>query len=125
MKSIFISLLTFLVGFTQHDAMKDSSSRAEITAGELRQHVRSLASDELAGRKTGEEGNRAAAKYIGDLFAKYDLKPMGDDRSFFQSFPFLASIHPGKKNELSFSGQGLDIQCTLDKNYRPVSISAD
>jgi hypothetical protein len=37
---------------------------ADITAAELREHVTYLASDELAGRGSGSDGNREAAIYI-------------------------------------------------------------
>ena len=42
------------------------TSTPEITAEELKAHVKYLASDELEGRLAGTEGNRKAAAYIAD-----------------------------------------------------------
>ncbi|AUD05111.1 M20/M25/M40 family metallo-hydrolase [Spirosoma pollinicola] len=59
-----------------------SLSRAEVEA-----HTRFLASDELEGRRTGEQGNRVAARYIAEQFRQLGLKPAGsvDNKSdYFQ-----------------------------------------
>ncbi|QMW01789.1 M28 family peptidase [Spirosoma foliorum] len=45
-------------------------SRAEVEG-----HMRFLASDELEGRRTGEQGNRVAARYIAEQFRQLGLKP--------------------------------------------------
>ena len=45
-------------------------SRAEVEG-----HTRFLASDELQGRRTGEPGNRTAARYIAEQFRMLGLKP--------------------------------------------------
>jgi len=59
------------------------SSVESITARELRDHVEFLASDELAGRMTGESGVREAERYIAEAFAGFGLKPLpGDDDHF-------------------------------------------
>ncbi len=59
---------------------------ATITEGELRAHVRYLASDELEGRDTGSAGERLAGEYLAQAFARYGLEPMGEDGSFFLPF---------------------------------------
>ena len=48
-------------------------SRADMEA-----HMRFLASDELLGRRTGDAGNRVAARYIAEEFRRLGLKPAGD-----------------------------------------------
>ncbi len=106
-------------------AQENRVSSAEITSKELLQHVRYLSSDELAGRKTGEEGNRLAAQYIANEFASYGLTPMGDHGSWFQNFPFLASVRPGKINRLTFSQTGWVLTCEMNDGFRPLSISGD
>ncbi|WP_041616406.1 M20/M25/M40 family metallo-hydrolase [Spirosoma linguale] len=60
-----------------------SMSRAEVEA-----HIRFLASDELEGRRTGEQGNRVAARYIAEQFRQLGLKPASttDDKpDYFQT----------------------------------------
>src|SRR5512135_3367239 len=43
-----------------------------------------LASDALAGRKTGEPGNDSAAAYLAREFRRLGLRPAGDSGGFFQ-----------------------------------------
>lgn len=54
-------------------------SRAEVEA-----HTRFLASDELQGRRTGEPGNWAAARYIAEQFRQLGLKPAGAEGDYYQ-----------------------------------------
>jgi hypothetical protein len=60
----------------------------------LRDHVRFLASDELAGRDSGEPGLEVAAEYIANRFREYGLEPAGDRGTYFQRFtiPFGADF---------------------------------
>lgn len=57
-----------------------------VTAGEISDHVRYLASPKLEGRGTGTNGGKLAAKYIAKEFKKYGLKPGGDGGSYLQEF---------------------------------------
>jgi pectate lyase len=45
-------------------------------------HVRALADDRLAGRETGSEGHRIAARYVADQFRRLGLAPAGADGYF-------------------------------------------
>ena len=64
----------------RHRAMRS------ITEKELRADIELLTSDELAGRKTGSAGNRAAAELIAQRFQRLGLKPAGDDDGYLQRF---------------------------------------
>jgi aminopeptidase YwaD len=81
----------------------------------LREHVTYLASDKLAGRRTGSKGATAAAEYIANEFARYGLRrSIGRDlpgmsrleadspRRYMQQFPYVAGLELGKANELVF-----------------------
>ena len=59
-----------------------------ISRAEVEGHTRFLASDELQGRRTGEPGNRTAARYIAEQFRMLGLKPAGDAGDYFQSIGF-------------------------------------
>ena len=61
-------------------------------------HIRILASDEYEGRGTGSAGEEKAAQYIESQFKKFKLKPMGDNGSYRQTFPFKGGMH-GTGNE--------------------------
>jgi len=51
-------------------------------------HLRFLASDELQGRRTGEPGNRIAARYIAEQFRLLGLRPAGEGNDYFQPIAF-------------------------------------
>ena len=81
-----------------------SSGTAEITAADLRDEVGFLASDERQGRMTGSAGAKQAADYIADRLQKAQLKPAGDNNTFFQKFEFNSGVKVLKeKNELVLS----------------------
>ncbi|HIG10155.1 MAG TPA: M28 family peptidase [Planctomycetes bacterium] len=59
-----------------------------ILRADLEEHVRFLASDELAGRKAGSPESVAVAHYLAEALAECGLEPAGDDKSFLQLVPF-------------------------------------
>ncbi len=72
----------------------------EITANELREHVKYLSSEKLEGRLTGSKGADLAAEYIANEFRMYGLKQNGDSGSFYQKFEFIAGVKLGLENQL-------------------------
>ena len=62
-----------------------STDKKELIVDRMKNEVNYLSSDELMGRKTGTEHEKIAARYIADIFKKYDLSPKGDS-GFFQNF---------------------------------------
>ncbi|MVM29509.1 M28 family peptidase [Spirosoma sp. HMF4905] len=97
--AIVLSTTTMQV---QAQAVKAGSSAKKIAATpkfpeftmsrtEVEAHMRFLASDELEGRRTGEQGNRVAARYIAEQFRLMGLKPAvmtGSQQDYLQSIPF-------------------------------------
>lgn len=57
-----------------------------ITSLELRKHVDVLADDTFEGREAGSRGGRAAGMYLMKEFQRHNLKPAGDNGTFFQDF---------------------------------------
>ncbi len=100
----FFYLLNSLNIFAQQLVDPDSISLNE-SAEQIKKHTEVLSSDSLEGRGTGTTGGNLAAKYIASEFAKYGLKPVGQDNSFYQNIPMHGS-HPLKTSELKiFSGE--------------------
>jgi aminopeptidase YwaD len=98
----------------------------EITAKDLQSYVRFLASDELAGRAAGTEGNLRAADYIAGLMKRYGLQPAGDNGSYFQTFEFVSSVKLGPGNSLAFEGSPVPdgkLSLKVDEDYRPFGFS--
>jgi len=65
---------------------------SQISADSIKKHLVYLASDELAGRGTGTPGGEKAARYLSNQFRKYNLKPVGDNRTYFQKIPMHGSL---------------------------------
>ncbi len=57
----------------------------------LQAHIEFLADDYLLGRDTGSEQYEIAARYVASHFQQFDMKPAGDNDSWFQSVPFVRS----------------------------------
>jgi len=81
----------------------------------LRADITHLASDKLAGRRTGSDGANRAAEYIAREFARIGLRrSIGYDTAgmsileadspnrYLQKFPYVAGVELGKDNLLSF-----------------------
>jgi aminopeptidase YwaD len=90
----------------------------EITQFELKQHIKYLASDELAGRYPGTEGDKKAAEYIRNHFRSFGLKMEGTDG--FQSFEVTIKIKAGLNNKF----QAGKISGTAMIDFTPTGFSA-
>src|SRR5437867_3530470 len=91
MRSIPLALL-LLVGCAPK---VDEFVSPDITSQELRRHIKYLASDELKGRMSGEEGNRLAADYIASQFKRDGLLSPPEHATprggYLQEFSFVTS----------------------------------
>ncbi|NUO07305.1 MAG: M28 family peptidase [Candidatus Brocadia sp.] len=99
----------------------------EITAADLRTAVQYLASDELEGRMTGTKGTQMAAQYIVHYFKEIGLKPIGDNGSYFQEFPFISGskiIRYQNHLEILKNGKEL-IKYEVDKDFLPLAFTAN
>lgn len=79
-----------------------------VTARQMKEYLTFIASDELEGRDTPSRGLDIAAKYIAGHLASWDIKPAGDDGSYFQKFPLrLGKIVPNA-TRLELNGQSFE-----------------
>lgn len=67
-----------------------------ITAVELQNHLKVLASDEYEGRETGKKGQKMAAEYIANYFKGLGLPPVLGD-SYYQEIP-MRLLDPSSVN---------------------------
>ena len=119
-----ILLLIFLPALT---TLGQTSSPA-ITAEEIKEHIKYLASDELEGRLTGTEGNRMAARYIAGLMKQYGLAPAGDSGTYFQSFDFVSSVKLGGNNACVVErkpDEGGKQELKVDTDFRPLGFTSN
>src|SRR5215813_5150705 len=60
-----------------------------ISAENIREHTRFLASDLLEGRGVGQRGGQLATEYIATQLALAGAKPAGDNGTYFQKVPLV------------------------------------
>ncbi len=100
-------------------------SNPDITAAEVRAHVRYLASDELQGRGSGTSGNDRAADYIASRFKAAGLKPLGDSGAYFQKFSVFTGMKLGPVNRLVTQRGGITVEHKVTDDFMPLSFSAN
>ncbi len=72
---------------------------------DLKNHLSILTSDSLEGRETSYPGQKKAAQYIAGIFEKLNLRPSGDNGTYFQHFDVeISRIHPETKIVVETSG---------------------
>jgi hypothetical protein len=93
-----------------------SIDEPEITIQELESHINYLASDKLAGRYPGTEGDMLAATYIRDRLESYGLQPLLGDG--LQVFNIIYSVKAGDNN-LILDGNELE----MSEDFMPFTFS--
>ena len=114
-RTYILLLLSYLLGSSVILTAQDYSSLPEfqISQEEIASHVFFLASDELKGRRTGEEGNNVASRYIAEQFRSYGLKtPPGQD-SYFQTIMFEQKMAMGESTIEAEEGQIDAANCVM------------
>jgi hypothetical protein len=115
-------LLAFVLGI--------SAQKVDIVDKNLRASVAYLTSDALAGRRTGESGADAAAKYVETMFKKFGLKPMARNAkgraTYLQTFPYVTAMSLGTANTLSFRGNanGKKVELKIGEDWTPLAFSS-
>jgi Zn-dependent M28 family amino/carboxypeptidase len=108
---VLAALLTAVSVFAQQPA----TAPLEPSTQRLQQHISYLASDALAGRRTGTAGATDAARYVAGEFSRLGLRPAiqkaGASRrlsvamsQYLQLFPYVAGVELAKGNELRLVG---------------------
>ena len=97
---------------------------SDFEAADIVRHVDYLCRKELGGRMTGSEGERKATAYVAAYLSHLGCQPL-ENESYFQAFDFPkgAELLPG--NALSWSSK-TDASTTVDeKDFRPLTFSAN
>ncbi|PKM06048.1 MAG: aminopeptidase [Gammaproteobacteria bacterium HGW-Gammaproteobacteria-4] len=80
----------------------------EVSAEDFSVHVRTLASDEFAGRAPGSAGEQLTVQYIQSQFERLGLKP-GNGDSYLQTVPMVESeVDPSAHLAMQVKGEALD-----------------
>lgn len=111
-----LSLALVVINVASVSAQQVAPARTNSTpdVARLRAHIALLASDKLEGRRTGTKGAEAAARYIGEEFARLGLSTdYKNDGQYYrtygtqaarhiQPFPYVAGVELGKLNAMRF-----------------------
>jgi hypothetical protein len=93
---------------------------APSAADELLRHAKYLASSELTGRGVDTPGIKLARDYIKSEFAKYGLKPGGDNGSFLQGFDVAVGVTIKQPTRLSLGSEPI---LALDQDWTALGFS--
>ncbi len=69
-----------------------AQTTTEVSVSNLKKHVEYLASDKLKGRRTGDKGEKMAAKYVKNEFKRIGLAPKGT-KGYYHEFLFRYNPH--------------------------------
>ena len=94
----------------------------------IRQHIEFLADDALEGRMTGSEGAQRAAEHIATQFEALNLKPIGDEQNYFQTFEFTSGRRIiAEENQFHITrqmhGSEQVMAFSVERDFQPLSFS--
>ena len=112
--------IPFFLLLTGCASQRQATNSNEPLVSNLRSHVEYLASDKLEGRRTGTEGEKLAAEYISNAFAKAGLQPKGSN-GFFQTFSVAEGKEMTSANRLAIN----DTELSPGKDFFPLAYSAN
>src|SRR5216684_3727003 len=114
-----LSLLAFCLAHTSAAQSTAPNGVDSIQAGDLRQKLTYIASEEFNGRGNGTPELNMAAAYIADVFQKSGLQPAGDPGSFYQHFQIYSSIL-GLNNDVRIHRPGdTDLKLAVRTDFIP------
>jgi len=95
------------------------ATSGDFSPSDVGRHVDYLCRPELGGRLTGTEGEKNATAYVAAIMEGLDLKPAGQDTTFFQDFPFTSGVDLGVENQLALGEKTF----RMNEQWRPVVFS--
>jgi aminopeptidase YwaD len=119
--TIFFSLTAFIFSDRDDDQINRSP---EITASELFEHVKYLASEKMEGRLPGTEGDRLAQEYFIKEFREYGLQPGGVD-GFIQPFNMVTSVRLGEINKFNINTGNRILELKVSEDFLPMGFSSN
>jgi hypothetical protein len=85
--------------------------------------VEILASDDLMGRETGEEGIRKAEEYIAAEFSRYGLEPVPDQDDLFVEYTLYRRTFDLESTFVSLAVNGETVRGDVGDDFRPFGFS--
>ena len=124
-KNFFATLLIGLtLGATATAALTAWSAgippQTQGAISDLEQHAKYLAAQKLTGRGVDTPGIKLARDYIAAEFAKYGLRPDGDDGSYFQGFDVAVGVTVKEPSSLRLAAE---IPLVRSEDWVPLGLS--
>jgi Zn-dependent M28 family amino/carboxypeptidase len=115
MKKPFLVFAGVFLAVAAFSAEKALAPR--IDGDKIRDHVKYLSSNELEGRGMNQKGSDLAADYIAAQFKSYELKPAGENGTYFQDVP-MVSVKTLPDTNFSFvPSTGAPVPLKLNDDY--------
>src|SRR4029079_13044447 len=92
-----------------------------IAAGQMRDYLTFIASDEMEGRDTPSRGLDTTAKFLAMNLANWGFKPAGDNGSFFQHLELRRNRADNEQTKVELNGRVL----TAGTDYLPAGGSGN
>src|SRR5262245_5482142 len=93
---------------------------SQVGSGDILRHIKQLASEEYTGRGVDTPGIKLARDYIAAEFAKYGLKPGGDNGTYLQGFDVAVGVTVNEPTSLAL-GDGAPLK--FDADWIPLGFS--
>lgn len=97
-----------------------TNSNAAINRNLIATTLRTLTSEEFAGRLTLAPGAEKAASFIAGEMRRIGLRPGGEDGSYFQSFEVTVNQRLTKMNLLTAEGRGKRLSLEPGRDFAPM-----
>jgi hypothetical protein len=88
-----------------------------ITPGELKAHMKFLASDELEGRDTGDPGMQIAARYLAVQAEALGLKALDEDKDYMQPYIIEEKAYDRENSHITIIGPDSSRQLSSETFY--------
>jgi len=117
---VAVVTLSFAVFFAFSAWTFEIPSLGDLRVDPLRDHVRYLASEELTGRGVETPGIKLARDYIAREFAKYGLRPGGDNGTYLQGLEVATGVTVKQPALVAFGKQS---PLRLNEEWVPLGLS--
>jgi hypothetical protein len=135
-----LSLLAISIILFSAKAQSDIDKvKSTVYKNDIQSHINFLASDELRGRETGSPEIDIAAAYLATTLHRFNVKPAGDNNSFYQNVQ-LEKVSPPKNislkldssesnefimfqaDKMNYNGEVIYLNYALEEDYKDQDI---
>jgi hypothetical protein len=91
---------------------------ASITAKDVARRIGIIADDSMLGRDTPSRGLDLTARYVGDQFRSFGLRPAGDSGGWFQRYPITRRRFDAARSRVTLTAGGVEAVARFDRSAR-------